>query len=118
MLGRLASDENFDARIVKGLRARLSPLDVVSVEGAGLRAATDPEVLAWAARERRVLLTHDERTMPRFAYARVDAGEALPGVVLVPDRLAIGRAVEDLALVIELMSPDEVMQRVVVRLPL
>lgn len=118
MLDRLASDENFDARIVRGLKSRLPTLDLVSVEQAGLRAASDPEVLQWAAREGRVLLTHDERTMPRFAYARIDAGRPVPGVVLAPDRLAIGSALEDLLLLIEALEPEEMAQRVVVRLPL
>lgn len=115
---RVASDENFDARIVQGLKARLPGLDLVSVEQAGLRAATDPEVLDWAANEGRALLTHDERTMPRFVYARVDAGRPTSGVVLVPDRLAIGRAVADLWLLIQALEPGEMSRRVVVRLPL
>jgi hypothetical protein len=33
----------------------------------------DPEVLAWAAAENRVLITNDRKTMVGFAYARVSA---------------------------------------------
>lgn len=55
---RLAIDEDFDDRIVRG-----NPrLDAVTVREAGLQGRTDPEVSAWAARERRVLLTHDVNT--------------------------------------------------------
>lgn len=63
-------------------------------------------------------MTHDERTLPRFAFARVEIGEPVPGIVLVPDRLAIGRAIEDLVLVTEALDPEEMARRVVVRLPL
>lgn len=41
---------------------------------AGLSGADDPTVLAWAAVEGRVLLTHDLATMTDFAYERVAEG--------------------------------------------
>ena len=58
----------------------------------GLSAAADPAILERAAFEGRVLLTHDRQTIPGFAYARVDAGEPMPGVFLVSKKLPIGQA--------------------------
>lgn len=58
---RFAADENFNNDIVRGLRRRKPNLDVVRVQEAGLSGAVDPDVLEWAAREGRVLLTHDVR---------------------------------------------------------
>lgn len=113
----LAADENFKQQIVSGLRRRLPRLDLVTVRSAGIAGALDPEVLSWAAQEGRVLLTHDTRTMKGHAYARVAAGEAMPGVVEVPDLMSIGQAIEELALVIELAKPEEIRDRVL-RLPL
>ncbi len=49
-----------------------------------MRRAPDPEVLAWAADEHRILLTHDERTMDTFAYERIERSEPMPGVFVVP----------------------------------
>lgn len=118
MLARLAADENFDARIVGALVARLPALSIVTVAQAGLRGANDPAVLDWAAREERVLLSHDERTMPYFVFSRMDQGLPTPGVILVPDRLPIGTAVEELLLVVQALRRDEVAARGVVRLPL
>jgi hypothetical protein len=118
VLARLAADENFDARILAGLRARLPLFHLVTVEQANLRAATDPAVLEWAAREGRVLLTHDERTMPGHAYDRMDAELPMPGVILVPDRMPIGPAIDDLALIVQVMEPGELAARGIVRLPL
>jgi predicted nuclease of predicted toxin-antitoxin system len=56
---KLASDENFDADIVRGLLRRVPDLDIESVQDANLSGSSDPTILAWAARENRVLLTHD-----------------------------------------------------------
>jgi hypothetical protein len=54
---RLVSDENFNADILRGLYRRRPDLDVVRVQDVGLSATPDPEVLAWAAGEGRILLT-------------------------------------------------------------
>lgn len=113
----VAADENLKRQIVSGLRRRLPSLDLVTVQGAGLSGASDPDVLAWAAVENRVLITHDTRTMKDFAYQRVAAGEAMPGVVAVPPRIPIAQAIEDLLTIIEVATPDEMRDRVL-RLPL
>jgi len=60
---RLAADENFNNDIVRGLWRRESELDIVRIQEVGLSGADDPTVLEWAAREGRVLLTHDVTTM-------------------------------------------------------
>lgn len=82
-------------------------LDIVCVQDAGLRAADDPTVLEWAAREGRILLTHDVQTMTRYAYERVKQGKATPGIVEVPDTLPIGRAVDEILLVAECVRAGE-----------
>lgn len=106
------TDENFDARILHGLRRRLTTLDAVRVQDVGLLGAEDPPILGWAAEEGRVLLTHDEATMPRYAYERVGRHEPLPGVVVVPDELTVGRALEDLVLLVELSGPEDLADQV------
>jgi hypothetical protein len=84
----------------------------------GLRTAPDPDVLAWAASEERILLTHDQKTMTKFAYDRVRAGLAMPGVFLVPNQtVRIGLLVEEIRLVIMCSSPEEWKDQVVI-LPL
>jgi predicted nuclease of predicted toxin-antitoxin system len=75
---RLLSDENFNGDIVRGLLLRRPALDLVRVFDVGLAGAEDPEVLAWAAENDRILLTHDRATMPDFAYYRIAAGLPLP----------------------------------------
>lgn len=114
---KLAADENFKQQIVTGLQRRVATVDVVTVREAGHGGALDPEVLAWAAREERVVVTHDTRTIARYAYERVAAGKPMPGVVEVPDLMPIGQAIEELMMVVQLMEPQEIRDRVL-RLPL
>jgi Domain of unknown function (DUF5615) len=114
---RLAADENFDARIVAGLLRRIPHLDIVRVQEAGLSAAADPVVLEWAASEGRVLVTHDVRTMPRFATERLRAGMTMPGLVVVPERLPIGAAIAELELFVQVAASGDV-DRQILFLPL
>jgi hypothetical protein len=95
------SDENFNGDIVRGLLIRDPDLDVVRVQDVGLAEADDPTVLAWAATNDRIVLTHDRATMPDFAYARVAAGEAMPGLFVLNDRFPVGQAIDELLLLNE-----------------
>ena len=97
----LAADENFNNNIVRGLLRHRPDLDLVRVQDVGLSGADDPAVLAWAARARRILLTHDVSTITHYAYERVRAGKTMPGVVEVSRAVLVGQAIEDLMLLAE-----------------
>ncbi len=110
---RLASDEDLNGHIVAALRRRDPALDLQRVQDAGLGGAPDPTLLAWAATQDRVLLTHDRRTMPTHAYDRVQAGLPMPGVLVVRnDDNAIGALAEEILLVLHCTTPDELRDRV------
>jgi len=98
---RLAVDENFNNNILRGLLRRNPELDIVRLQDVGLSGADDPTVLEWAAREGRVLLTHDVSTITRYAYERVQAGRPMPGVFEVSRAVPIGRTIEDILLLAE-----------------
>ena len=104
---RLAADENFNNRIVRGLLHRKPDLDIVRIQDIGLSGADDQTVLEWAAQEERVLLTHDVRTITQYAYERVDAGQPMPGVFEVSPDISIGHAVEDILLLAEYSLDNE-----------
>ncbi len=55
----------------------------------------DPDVLALAASLGRVLVSHDHETMPGHFYRFLEKRES-PGLILVPQVLAIGSAIEEL----------------------
>ena len=104
---RLAIDENFNQDIVRGLLRRLPNVDLRRVQDAGLSGFDDPAVLAWAAEEGRVLLTHDVQTMTRYAYARIEADQPMPGVFEVPRSEALAVVIEDLVLLVECSTDNE-----------
>jgi hypothetical protein len=104
---RLLADENFNGDILRGLLLRQPNLDLVRVQDVGLAGADDPDVLAWAAENNRVVLTHDRATMSDHAYERVAAGRALAGVFILNDRLPVGRAIEEILLLAECTEQAE-----------
>ena len=81
---RFAADENFDNDVLRGLRLRLPGIDILRAQDVpGLSGSDDPTLLAWAATEERILLSHDASTMPDHAYARIAAGQPMSGVLLI-----------------------------------
>ena len=103
---RLGSDENFHGDILRGLYRRRPELDVVRAQDVGLSTTSDPDILARAAAEGRILLTHDRDTMPNFAYDRVRAGQPMPGVFVVSDLIPIGPAIDEILLAVKCFTPE------------
>lgn len=114
---RLLSDENFRGEIVRGLLRRQPDLPLVRVQDAGLGSANDSTILEWAAQEGRILLTHDVKTMPRFAYDRVVASQSMPGVVVVNDRMPTGVVIDEI-LLLALCSEEGQWEGQILYLPL
>jgi hypothetical protein len=106
----LLADENFNNQIVRGILRRNPKVDIVRIQDMGMTGVDDPTVLEWAAQQRRVVLTHDVATMTNFAYERVQAGLAMPGLFEVSRRVPIGLAIEEILLIAE-CSKDRRMGR-------
>lgn len=98
---RLAIDEDFDNEIMRGILRRTPNLEVDRVQNASLSGAPVPLILEWAAREGRVLLTDDVRTMTAHAYARVAAGLPMPGMFALPQSVPIRTAIDEVVLIAE-----------------
>lgn len=58
-------------------------------------------MLAWAAGQGRVLLSHDVATLVRHAFARVAAGHPMAGVLVAPQAAPAAAAIADLELIDE-----------------
>lgn len=97
---RLLTDNDFNGRIARGLLRRCPGIDLIRVQDVGLANAPDPDILAWAAENGRIVATHDRNTMVGFARGRMAAGESMPGL-FVADRTAIGRVIDTLTLIAE-----------------
>src|SRR5438093_2130284 len=104
---RLLADENFNGSIIRGLVRRQPAIDLVRVQDVGLSGADDYVVLAWAAREGWVLLTHDQATVPKYAYERVEAALPMPGVFVGDTHLPVQQAINDILLLVECSEEHE-----------
>ena len=69
-------------------------LDFLTADAADLAGRKDPEVLAIAAREGRVLVSHDQKTMPRH-FADFVLHTSCPGVLIIPQHLSVAAAVHE-----------------------
>ena len=114
---RLLSDENFNGDIIRGLFLRQPDLDLLRVQNVGLQEVDDPTILAWAAKNKRILLTHDRATMPDFAYERIVRREPMTGLFVVNDRMSIRQAIDELLLLINCTEQAE-WKGIVLYLPL
>ena len=93
---RFQTDADFDRRIVRATLRREPAIDLqlaASRGGAGLRGIPDAQVLAVAAQEGRMLLSHDHQTLPRH-FGEFITAQASPGVIIMPQRMLISVAVE------------------------
>jgi predicted nuclease of predicted toxin-antitoxin system len=114
---RLASDADVHGGIIRGLYRRLPALDLVRAQDALPEGTPDPEVLAWAASEDRVLITNDRDTMVGFAYQRVAAGEPVPGLIAMRMGQPFRSIIDDILFIAEYMPEDEIRDKVVIYLP-
>jgi len=109
---RLLIDENVNNRILRGLKSRLPELDFVTVKQVGLAGFKDPLLLEWAAENGRTIITHDVKTMRPDAEQMLQRAETIAGLIVVPQTLRIGRAIEDLELMIACHSQPEFRDRI------
>jgi hypothetical protein len=114
VLAKFLIDENFKGAIVRGLLQQPG-LDLIRVQDVGLLGASDAIILEWAAKEGRVLLTHDVNTITKYAYERLVTGLAMPGVIEVKQDASVSQIIHDILLLAEF---EEDCQGQVLYLPL
>jgi hypothetical protein len=68
-------------------------MDIRTATGAGLAGLKDAEVLALAARDGRVFITHDHSTMPRH-FGDFNRTTPSPGLIVVPQSLPVREVVD------------------------
>ena len=114
---RLLFDQNFDKDVLRGLQRRITGLEAITAYEAGLSEADDPALLAWAAAENRIVVTHDRKTMPAHAGDRMKAGDRVAGVFVFSTHLPIQTIINELEILIVCSEMDE-WENCVVNLPL
>jgi predicted nuclease of predicted toxin-antitoxin system len=99
-------DEHIDFAVTEGLRRR--GVDVTTTTDAGLPGAGDPDHVAFAAANGRVLVTND----PDFLGLH-DRGVEHPGIAYCHQQSrSIGEMIRALELIWEILEPEEMRNRV------
>lgn len=103
---RFQADADLNQVIVQAMIRQVPNIDFQTATRAGLAGLDDPEVLALAASEGRVLVSHDRKTMP-FHFAAFVEEQTSAGIIVLPQSLPIAQAVEDLILVWSATEAEE-----------
>jgi hypothetical protein len=103
---RFQADADLRQAIVTGTLRRQPKLDFRSATETELEGVKDPEVLAITARDGRVLVTHDRKTMPT-EFGQFITSQTSSGVLILSQSLPIGEAIDAIILVWEASTAEE-----------
>ncbi len=113
---RFQADADLNQIILSAVLRREPAIDFQTAIAGEIGGIDDPDVLARAAKEGRVLVTHDRKTMP-WHFADFIAQETSPGLLIIPQSLPVAVAVEDLLLIWSATDAEEWRDRILI-LPL
>jgi len=106
MKPKFQADADLNEDIVTGVLRRIPEIDFQTATEAGLEGLADENVLAIAARENRILVTHDRRSMPKH-FANFIQYQTCAGVLIVSKKLEINLAIEEIILIWSVSEADE-----------
>lgn len=112
MKPRFQADADLNHEIIDGLLRREPSIDFRNADEAELRGLNDIAVLRKSARDNRILVTHDRRTMPRH-FGQFISKEDSSGVLIIAQSLPIKDAIEALLLVWTSSEQEEWGNRIV-----
>jgi hypothetical protein len=108
---RFQADADLDQIIVAALVRKDPLIDFRTAAVASLEGLSDGEVLALAATDKRILVTHDAKTMPRHFADFVQSHESV-GVIVVPQHPPVSTVVDELPLIASATSPEDWTNRI------
>ena len=103
---RFLADADLKFQIVVAVRHGERTVDFQSANEAGLKPLKDPQVLSYAAREGRILVTHDRGTMPNHFFSFIKTRQS-PRLIVISQQLAISTVANDLILMWAASEPQE-----------
>jgi hypothetical protein len=95
---RFQADNDLRAAIRLGVLRREPSIDFRSARDAALDAIKDPEVLLRAMEQGRILVSHDENSMPRHFQEFLETGHQSPGLLIVPQGIPTWAVIESILL--------------------
>jgi predicted nuclease of predicted toxin-antitoxin system len=77
------------------------------------RQSTDPDILLWAERQNRIIVTRDVRTMPGHFRNHLLAGHHSPGLLLLARRMRLSIIVDFLEVIAHAGEPSDILDQIV-----
>ena len=103
---RFQADNDLNQNLVRAVRRHNLRIDFQTAPEANLHGLDDEAVLAFAANEGRVLVSHDLHTMP-LHFAEFISKQTSAGVILISQDLPLNQAVEELLLIWEASEAED-----------
>ena len=103
---KFQADEDLNYAIVAGVLRKVPEIDFQSALEANLRGLSDLQVLKRASEQHRILITHDQRTIPKY-FAQLITSQQSPGVIVISQKVAVKWAIEELILIWSASEPAE-----------
>ncbi len=107
----LQADADLNQAIVTGVMRREATVDFQTSNASLLSGLTDLEVLALAAQENRILVSHDQRTMPRY-FAEFISTQTSSGVIIVLQSFPVSEAIDNLIKIWQTSESEDWVNRI------
>ncbi len=108
---RFQADADLNQAIVAGVLRRDPNIDFQTANVSDLSGLSDLEVLLIAARDSRVLVSHDQRTMPKY-FAEFISNQTSSGLIIVLQSAPISKAIDNLLRIWEISEPEDWINRI------
>ena len=105
------ADADLNQAILTGVIRRQPNINFQTATEADLAGLRDSDVLALSARQQRILVTHDRRTMPT-EFAEFIVGNQSSGVLIVSRKTALETVIEELILIWLASTAEEWINRI------
>lgn len=104
---RFLADQDLNEHIITGVLRHEPGIDFLRLRDIGLERHADADILAHAAEQALLVVSHDVNTMIDQAFARLAVGKAMTGLLMVRQRTAIAPVIESLVLIWSASEAEE-----------
>lgn len=108
---RYQADADLNQAIVTGVLRQEPKIDFQTAYDAQLNSLNDLEVLALASDQKRILVTHDRKTIPYY-FAEYISQHQSSGVLIVSKRIDVRIIINELILIWSVSSAEEWINRI------
>ena len=110
---RYLGDEDLRGSVVKAVRRAEPAIEITTIVEQGMAGTSDEEVLEFAWQQQWIVVSHDVNTMKAEAEKRIDNGDGVHGLFLVPQSRTTRSVAESLVLIWAASEFEEWKDRIV-----